>query len=1298
MLDFVTIRTVEKAPTKNDPVPVVKVYPEFIVKASEDLMIKGASFYAVWDEEAGMWSRNPRTVCRIVDAKLREEEKAIRMAGKEADISYMESFSSKKWSEFLLYCGSLPDNYHELDSKLTFANDDISKKDYVSKRLPYSIEAGPIESWEELIGTLYDPIERQKIEWAIGCIVSGDSTKVQKFLVLYGSAGTGKSTVLNIVQMLFEGYYNTFEAKALASFNNSFALEMFRDNPLVSIQHDGDLSRIEDNTKLNSIVSHEEMVVNEKRKSQYTARFNTFIFMGTNKPVTITDAKSGILRRLIDVKPSGNKVGFQRYQLLMSRMRFELGAIAYHCKKVYSSLGMAAYDMYVSSEMMGETNDFYNFVEDNLFALDCANGITLHAAWTRYKTWCEEANVKYPKSRRLFEAELKNYYSVFKKRVYTSGCVTAIGPNGSVTIAEEKSQYNNIYYGFRRDKFRYSTEEEELQAAMDSTVRLKLDSEVSIFDSECSSFKAQYANKDGTPSMRWSEVETTLKDISTTELHYVKLPENHIVIDFDLKDDDGDKSLELNLKAAAKFPKTYAELSKSGKGVHLHYIYDGDVSKLSNSYSDGIEIKVFKGNSSLRRKLTRCNREEIATIQTGLPLKKGGKKLIDFEGLKNEKAMRTLIEKNLRKEIHPGTKPSIDFIYKILEDAYKSGMHYDVTDMRPAIMTFANNSTNHSYYCIKLISQAHFQSDEPSGAVMDYADSDGIIFYDVEVFPNLFVIVWKNQGSDHCIRMINPTPEEVEQLCRFKLVGFNNRRYDNHILYARLIGMSNEELYAISKRIIAGGKESRNGYFNEAWNLSYADIYDYSSKKQGLKKWEIELGIHHQELGLPWDEPVDESLWEKVAEYCENDVRATEATFEATHDDFVARCLLAELSGLRINETTRKHGTKIIFGNDKNPTDKLVYTDLSEMFPGYKFDHGKSEYRGEDPGEGGYVYAEPGYYENVALLDIASMHPTSLRELNYLGPYTKNFTDLVDARLAIKHGDHESAKKMLDGKLAPFLDDPNISDKNLAFALKIIINSVYGWTCAKFDCEFKHPSNIDNIVAKRGALFMINLKHEVQDRGFTVAHIKTDSIKIPNATQEIIDFVMDYGKQYGYTFEHEDTYDKMCLVNQSVYICHSRNHDKWEATGAQFAAPYVYKTLFSGEPLGFRDLCETKTVNVGDIYLDMNETLPDDEHDLHFVGRAGLFTPILPGRGGCILYRVADEKLYAVTGTKGYRWLESETVEFLGKQDDIDYSYYEALADEAIKAIENFVPYSKLIEGYEPVYENQQDSVELKAA
>ena len=114
-----------------------------------------------------------------------------------------------------------------------------------------------------------------------------------------------------------------------------------------------------------------------------------------------------------------------------------------------------------------------------------------------------------------------------------------------------------------------------------------------------------------------------------------------------------------------------------------------------------------------------------------------------------------------------------------------------------------------------------------------------LVFFDVEVFPNLFVVVYKPRGSP-CVRMINPSANEIEALVKTRLIGFNNRDYDNHILYARMMHYSNEELYQLSKRIIDG---SKNAKFGNAYNLSYTDIYDFSSTKQGLKKWETRLNL-----------------------------------------------------------------------------------------------------------------------------------------------------------------------------------------------------------------------------------------------------------------------------------------------------------------------------------------------------------------------------------------------------------------------------------------------------------------------
>lgn len=897
MLDFLMIST---RSTKRG---VIEIYPKFIIKKSSDLMIRGGDFYAIWVEERGLWSTDEQDALSIIDKYLDKyaEENKGKFEG-HVRIMHMWDAESGMIDTWHKYCQKqMRDSFHQLDDKLIFSNTKVSKKDYSSKRLPYPLEKGNVSAWDKLISTLYSPEERHKIEWSIGAIVTGDSKHIQKFMVFYGSAGTGKSTILNVIQKLFEGYYSVFDARALGSSSNSFALESFKTNPLVAIQHDGDLSRIEDNTRLNSLVSHELMTVNEKFKAAYSNRFNAFLYMGTNKPVKITDAKSGLIRRLIDVTPSGNKLTKREYDDVTKRIDFELGAIAKYCEDIYRK-DPGAYDDYVPVSMLGASNDFYNFVLDSYFTFKEQEDVPLKSAWELYKTYCDEANVPYPFSKRIFKEELKNYFRDYKDR-YT----------------KNDTRMRSVYIGFRADKF----EDEEKEEVQTPKIKLiEFNSTESIFDKDCGKYPAQYATSKGTPSKKWDNVTTTLDDINTKELHYVKVPENHIVIDFDIPDENGEKSLERNVEEASKWPPTYAEFSKSGKGVHLHYIYTGDPKKLSAIYADHIEVKVYSGKSSLRRKLTKCNNLPIATISSGLPLK-GEDKVVNFEAIKTEKGIRTLIKKNLKKEIHPGTKPSIDFIYKILDDAYKSDLNYDVSDMKPAVLSFAASSTHQADYCIKLVNKMQFKSEEPSLPVGSRPE-DQIVFYDIEIFPNLFLVNWKYDGEDKpVVRMINPKPAEIEELIKYKLVGFNCRRYDNHMLYARLMGYNNQQLFNLSQKIINEGK----GFFGEAYNISYTDVYDFAAKKQSLKKWEIELGIHHQELGLPWDKPVPEELWTQVAEYCDNDVIATEAVFHKLKGDFTAREILADLAGMSVNDTTNTLTTRIIFGKERHPN--LVYTDLA---------------------------------------------------------------------------------------------------------------------------------------------------------------------------------------------------------------------------------------------------------------------------------------------------------------------------------------------------------------------------------
>jgi len=1260
-MDFYTIAV------KEEKDGTFTVYPDWVVRETKDLLVNHSSFQAVWLEDIGLWSTNEYDVAIMVDRELDRfardlHEKSSRVV----NVKHMSAFSTGSWAGFKRHIRDLPVNRHDLDATLVFANSEVKKEDYCTHRLPYSLEAGSIAAWDEIVGTLYSPEERAKIEWAIGAVVSGDSVKIQKFLVFYGKPGSGKSTILDVILTMFHGYTTIFNAKELTSASNQFSTAPFALNPLVAVQHDGDLSRIEDNTILNMITAHEDIIINQKFSKPYEIKSKALLLLASNDPVKIKNAKAGIIRRLIDVIPSGNLIEVGKYHSLVGQVQFELGAIAYHCLQQYLSMGANYYIDYTPVKMQYQTDVFYNFVESCHDVFKAQNGVSLKQAWVFYKEYCEETGVIQKLPQYKFRAELENYFEHFHERFQL-----------------ETERYTNYFEGYK-DIMKptpvllvepYAIELFEYDPIINT----------SVFNDMYPDQPAQYTRPGGSPAKAWDKVTSTLKELDPTELHFVKIPEQHIVIDFDLTDEDGKKDLARNLEEASKWPATYAELSRSGSGVHLHYLYVGNVSDLANVYDVGIEVKTLLGDQSLRRKLTKCNALEVSTISSGLP-RKEKRPVLDDRSIQSEKGLRDLIERNLRKEIHPGTKPSVDFIHKILDDAFEEGLSYDVRDMRSKILAFAAKSSNQAQLAIKIVQTMKFVGKEnmpPPGDI----ENAPIIFYDVEVFPNLFIVCWKTEGDSDVVKMINPRPHDIEPLLSQKLVGFNNRRYDNHILYARYLGHSLEDLYRLSQKLI---NNNQNAYFGEAYNLSYADIYDFSSKKQGLKKFMIDLNITHMEIDLPWDQDVEEGMWDKVADYCANDVIGTEAVFIDRKQDFVARQILALLSGLTVNHTTQQHTAKILFGGDKRPQDKFVYTDLRELFEGYHFDGKESTYRGEVVGEGGYVYAEPGIYDNVALLDVASMHPTSIEELNLFGPYTKVFSELKSARMAIKHGDYESAggPDVLGGQLRKFLinaeADPQGAEA-LSYALKIVINIVYGLTSARFDNPFRDLRNKDNIVAKRGALFMIDLKHAVQEKGFTVAHIKTDSIKIPNATPEIIQFVTDFGKHYGYDFEHEATYAKFCLINDAVYIAkivvpstlEGDNKDawtiKWYPVGKQFQHPYVFKTLFTHEPVVFEDLCETRSVTQGAIYLDTSGS--GEIADMVHVGRVGSFVPVRYGGGD--LWRIKDDKKYALTGTKGYKWITRETASNRDSLDDllVDMEYFDKLEREAREAIEKFGSY-----------------------
>jgi len=1314
----------------------IEIYPDFFVEEeTKDLMIRGNDFYAVFDDKTNMWIRNPRFVQKLIDKELwnkyEELKKNPMIDPSRIDVKTIRDFSTGSWTKFTKFVKSLPDDYHQLDEKLTFQDTVVKRTDYASKRLPYSIREGDMSAYEEIASTLYSPEERAKFEWAIGSIIAGDSKKIQKFIVFYGPQGSGKSTIMKLVENLFGGYKKTgycakLNAKALVGNNVGFALEPFSKAPLVGIDQDSKLSKIEDNTILNQIVSHDTLQINEKFKNLYEASASCFIFMGTNEPVKITDSKSGVIRRLIDVEPTGNLIlPEERYEALVDKMDYELGAIAYHCLGVYKKMGKSYYSSYRPTRMMQRTDHFFNFMKDHLEVFIQQGGVTINELWNMYKTWCNDSGVEYPLKRFVVEDEAKNYFDSYEERPYVNG-----------------RQVRNWFSGLKMKKFQ--AEEPKPQRKEEATEWnvpewLDLKENISsLLDEELANCAAQYG--DAKPSIYWKDCQTKLRDLDTHLTHFVQCPELMIHLDFDKKNEKGEKDFLLNAKAASAYPQTYAELSKGGQGIHLTYYYDGNPDDLARVIEEGIECKVSIGNSALRRRLSKCNNLPIAHISSGLPMRK--KKVINDNALKDAKHLRTRVLKALRKEIEPGfTTTCINYIEAQLIEAQEKGIAYDISDLDNAIYSFAASSSHNKDACIKKYFGMKMIWPEPPRASADPDDLPNeqkvfipnidpdapFVFCDIEVAKNLLLVAYKEEGPDKkVVFMFNPNPVDLEPLFKMRLVGFNCRSYDGPILYARYIGYSLLDCWQLSHDIIADDK--RNNFSRDAEHVFEVDIFDYSTNKQSLKKWECQLEQEgklppnsHMEMNVDWNEEIPEELWPTLAEYCAHDVIATEAVWNATQEDFKAREIMCELTDMPLITTTNQLSAKYIFGNVKEPWHEFVYPNLAAKFPGYKFECGKSYYNGVLIGEGGRVYAEPGMYYHVKTFDVASMHPSSIIAENGFGPYTERFKQLMDIRIAIKHKDFDKVKR-LNPELGKYLNDP-AQAKALAFALKIVINSVYGLTAARFQNKFKDPRNIDNWVAKRGALFMETLRLKVQAMGAKVVHIKTDSIKIEEPTPTVEQFILDYGKQWGYNFEVESIYDRICLVNDAVYIAKCSDDPEngeeaghWTATGAQFQHPFVFKTLFSKEKVNFTDLCEQRAVKTY-IWLDMNEGMEDVEpyekelakvvkklkdsddpelisrrdellgliakgHNYQFVGRVGLFCPIIPGKGGGLLMRKGTDGSYSsVAGSKGWRWMEEYKVSELKYEQYIDMSYFRDLASVAVETIEKFGNFEGFVEG-----------------
>lgn len=439
MYDFLTVKKNFVAKQQR-----YEYYPAFIVKPKiKDLMIRSRDFYAIINPDTGFWIKDEGEAIELVDKQVYDfvvkEVGAQIMQDPEHSpiikrISDSDNHLIDKWHK---YCQKdLRDTYEKLNQKVIFSDAEVTRKDYATYSLSYSPRDIPTPYYDRMVSVLYSPANQEKIEWAGGCLLSNEQGKVEKFFVFYGEPKTGKSTMLNIIRDVFGGKKSPYCAKYTAElllnkdpFGNGFLAQ----DPILAFDDDGDLSKIDSNTTLNLIVSHEAVRVNDKFARTFITYPNCFLLCGTNEPVQLSP-NSGLNRRLIDIRPTGDRLTPDEYDDCMDHIKFEIPGIAYKWIQFYKSKGKNYYNRYQPEEMLSRTSPFHNFVKDHFTELE--GGISLANAYKIYCEYCSECNFKTVITRYKFRDNLKLYFDTYEGNQFSGFKLDRIGVKVAEKIVE----------------------------------------------------------------------------------------------------------------------------------------------------------------------------------------------------------------------------------------------------------------------------------------------------------------------------------------------------------------------------------------------------------------------------------------------------------------------------------------------------------------------------------------------------------------------------------------------------------------------------------------------------------------------------------------------------------------------------------------------------------------------------------------------------------------------------------------------------------------------------------------------
>ena len=211
-----------------------------------------------------------------------------------------------------------------------------------------------------------------------------------------------------------------------------------------------------------------------------------------------------------------------------------------------------------------------------------------------------------------------------------------------------------------------------------------------------------------------------------------------------------------------------------------------------------------------------------------------------------------------------------------------------------------------------------------------------IYIYDIEVFLDDWIVIFRNPDSDHHIVIHNDMAKLRAFLDQPNIIigGFNNKHYDNWILLTILEGGSNIEVKRHNDYIINGGN---------AWEFPFIQFKrlpcpsfdlrdDIADPGISLKAIEGNLKLPIVESSIPFD--IDRKLTpeelEEVIKYCKYDVDSTIKLYRERKENYIdAKVLISEMYNLPVEEgiglTNAKLCSRILGAKPKKFDDERNY-------------------------------------------------------------------------------------------------------------------------------------------------------------------------------------------------------------------------------------------------------------------------------------------------------------------------------------------------------------------------------------